>query len=424
MSDRPAPLRMSLLLRSLSLWLAFGISGCGGSDPAAPDAPAPDAPDAPASQCLPIPATGQFVRRANPRVLPGAPFSDGDLSLGIADPDVRWDAAAGRYEAYYLAPHAAAFGAPSTPMIRRATSPDHASWTVDDAPALAASTDPGAWDRVYLASPTVIHDPSAPADRRYLMMYAGGSRAFPFGHGEPELSIGAAFSADGVWFTRVPAAASPHGQDGLVITGAQVYPGATGALLGDPELALVDGTYHLWFSSLACSGPSCETITDAGVAHATSTDGIAWTVLEAPVRSLLRASADRTSGGSRPSVIYDAPRCRYEMWLTSDAPGELDAQPVALANTRGVFHADSTDGITWFVRYDRPRDLAWSATEAGEHLGMAAGADVAANGTGRLMLYVGYDDQGVPAGFELPDRAGGVRPGVTALNVATRDLTQ
>jgi hypothetical protein len=54
---------------------------------------------------------------------------------------------------------------------------------------------------------------------------------------------------------------------------------------------------------------------------------------------------------------------------------------------------------------------------------MAAVFDIAQNATGRLMLYVGYDDENVPAGFTLPDRATATpRPGVTALNVATRDL--
>jgi hypothetical protein len=39
------------------------------------------------------------------------------------------------------------------------------------------------------------------------------------------------------------------------------------------------------------------------------------------------------------------------------------------------------------------------------------------------MLYVGFDDQNVPAGYALPDRtAQGFRDGVMTLNVATRDL--
>jgi hypothetical protein len=428
----PGPLYRGLSMFRAS-WLAFPLllEACGGCDAPAvlpgDGAQGDDGalPDTQMSSCLPQGVTGQLLRRAgNPRLLPGQPFRDGSASIAIADPDVRWDAAAARYELYYGAPHAAAFGDPAEPMIRRATSPDRMTWTVDDAPALRAPTDPGAWDRAHVDAPSVAYNPAAPPDRRYLMVYAGAAGPSPLpGAQSPAYAIGAAFSADGVAFTRVPAAASPHGKDGLVLTGPQVYPAAAGALVADPELALVGGVYHMWFSSLACGAPACAGITDRGVAHAYSSDGIAWIVDEAPVRSLLRASIDRTSGGRKPAVIYDEPRCRYELWLTSDLPGEVDGQPVALDNTMGVYRAESLDGRLWSVRYDRPRALQWSAAEAGEALGQHAGADVAQNGTGRLMLYVGYDDQDVPPGFTLPDRGQAApRPGVMTLNVATRDL--
>jgi hypothetical protein len=417
----------------LAPWLAFPLilGACGGCDDPSgvPDGGVQDGdgatPDMQMSSCLPQGVTGQFLRRAgNPRLLPGQAFTDGKMSVAIADPDVRWDAAAARYELYYGAPHATAFAEPAEPVIRRAISPDRMTWTVDDAPVLRAATEAEAWDRTHVEAPSVVYNPAAPPERRYLLMYAGAAGPFPFpGHASPAYAIGAAFSADGISFQRVPAAMSPHGKDGLVLTGLQAYPTATGAAVFDPEVALVGGVYHLWFGSFACGGPTCANLTERGVAHASSPDGIAWTIEEAPVRSLLRASIDRTSGGRKPSVIYDEPRCRHELWLTSDLPGDVDGQPVALDNTMGVYHAESFDGRLWSVRYDRPRDHLWTATEAGEPLGLHAGADVALNGTGRLMLYVGYDDQGVPAGFTLPDRGQATtRPGVMTLNVATRDL--
>jgi hypothetical protein len=414
-----------------AVWVSIGLAlgGCGGcEDPATadPDAAQADArPDTPASTCLALPAMGQFMRRAgNPRLLPGQPFSDGKISVGLADPDVSWNAGAARYELYYSAPHAALVTEVPEPVIRRATSPDRVTWTVDDVPVLRAPADPGAWDAARVEAPTVVENPAAPPDRRYLMLYAGAARAFPFpGYAFAEHRIGAAFSADGKSFTRVPAAQSPHGEDGLVLTGSQVYGAAVGAVVSDPEVVLIGGVYHLWFSSFACDGAGCANVTNRGVAYATSLDGITWTVIEAPVRSLLRAAIDRTSGGRTPSVIYDEPHCRYELWQHGDLAADVEAQPVALANTAGVYRAESTDGRTWSIRYDRPRDLAWSAAADGEGLGMAAGLDVAQNATGRLMLYVGYDDEDVPAGFTLPDRATAApRPGVTALNVATRDL--
>jgi hypothetical protein len=416
-----------MLPMSLARWLVLPalLGGCGGCDSSsgAPDAPS-DAPPDTSSTCQSQGVVGQFLRRAgNPRLLPGQMFTDGKLSVAIADPDVRWDAAAARYELYYGAPHATAFADPAEHLIRRATSPDRMAWTVDDAPVLRPSADPDGWDRDRVEAPSVIYNPAAPPDRRYLMVYAGSSGQLPFpGYGFPDHGIGAAFSADGVSFTRVPAAASPHGKAGLVLTGAQVYPAAAAATVSDPELALAGGMYHLWFSSLACP-QGCGSFSERGVGHAVSADGITWVLDEAPVRSLLRAAVDRTSGGRKPSVIYDEPHCRYELWLINDLPGDIDAQPAALDNMAGVYAAESTDGRTWSLRYDRPRAHQWSAAADGEGLGLHAGVDVAQNGTGRLMLYVGYDDQDVPAGFTLTDRAGGTqRPGVMTLDVATRDL--
>ena len=93
------------------------------------------------------------------------------------------------------------------------------------------------------------------------------------------------------------------------------------------------------------------------------------------------------------------------MWLTSDLAGETDDQPIVFNNMVGVWHATSNDGATWTINYIQPRDLAWTAADAGEHLGLLTGADVAAKGTGRYMVYVGFDDQNVPTGFFLPDRS-------------------
>jgi len=370
---------------------------------------------------------GQFVRRqGNPRMLAGTTFSDGKLDLSISDPDVRWDAAAQRYELYYMAAHAMTFADPSIQQVRHATSPDRMAWTVDDAPVFAANPDLTAWDHTHAETPTVAFNPDAPAERRYLLLYSGASRTFPHpGFAFPEYSIGAAFSADGVNFTRVSAADSPHGKAGLVLTGPQTYPNAVGAIAADPEVVYVDGIYHLWFSSFACDGATCSNTTDFGVSHATSADGMTWTVLEAPVLSLLRASSDHRSGGQQPSVLYDAEHCRWELWQTSDLAAENDNQPIEFNNMVGVWHAESDDALQWNIFYSGPRDLAWSQTSPapGEQLGLLTGADVAQNSTGRLMLYVGFDDQNVPPNFFLPDRTPtGFRPGVMTLNVATRDL--
>lgn len=388
---------------------------------------APDAIDGPPPECQPAGATGQVFRDANnPHLLAGSAFSDGQIDISISDPDLRFDATSGQFQLYYATAHAPTFADPSTQMIRHATSGDAKAWSVKDVPALVAAEGSDAWDHVNTETPTVVFDENAAPDRRYVMMYSGANGPFQTG-AFPDYAIGLAFSADGETFTRLPASESPHGQDGLVLTGADVYPIAGGAIVADPELALVDHTYHLWFSSFSCDGGGSACAPTAfGIAHATSTDAVHWVVQEAPVKSLLRAAADPTSGGGQPSVVYDEATCRYEMWLTSDAAGDHDDQPVVFNNSAGFWHATSLDGESWSVSFTGQRDLEWNAAAPakGEQLGLLTGADVAQKGNGRFLVYVGFDNNAadVPDGFALPDRSQqGFEPGVMALDLATRD---
>ena len=404
-----------------AVWILATAAACGGGSHAAPSDGAPDsaAADGPGSQCQPIGAIGSFYRREpDPRLVAGRSFQDGRIEVAIADPDLHWDATGQTWQLYYHGPRATSYSAPNTQTITHATSPDLATWTVQDAPALAVNPDPSAWDHTNTETPTVVENPDATPDHRYLLLYSGASGELGT-TGILNYNIGAAFSADGVTFTRVAAADSPHGKDGLVLTGGDAYPSATEALVADPELAYVAGTYHAWFSSYACNGAPC-TASDYGIGHATSTDGIHWSVDAAPIRSLLRATIDPTSGGGQPSVIYDAPHCRWEMWLHSDLTGEDSAQPVQFNNMAGVWHATSNDGSTWTIQYSSVRDLAWMQSETSEDLGLLTGADVAANGDGRYLVYVGFTDQNVPNGFLLPT-ASGTTAGVMALSLATRD---
>jgi len=207
-----------------------------------------------------------------------------------------------------------------------------------------------------------------------------------------------------------------------VFIGADAYPGAGGAIVADPEVVLVGGTYHLWFSSFACSGTSCGNVDAYGIGHATSSDGIHWAIEAAPTPSLLRTSVDKKTGGAQPTVVYDDVHCRWEMWLVSDLPMENDNQPIEFNNMVGLWHATSTNGTSWSINYTVARDFEWDQTASGEHLGLLTGADIAMKGTGRYVGYVGFDDQNVPTGSFLPDRtATGYRAGVMTLDVATRD---
>jgi hypothetical protein len=375
-----------------------------------------------ATTCKAQRAVGTFHRRSpNPRFLAGRMFSDGKMDTAVADPDLRWDGS--QWHLYYQSPHGTTFNPPGPMVIRHATSADLEAWTFDEVPALTVSSDSAAWDSTHTETPSVAYNPDAPSDRRYLLMYSGASMTFP-GYTFPAYSIGAAFSADGKTFTRVPASESPKGEAGLVLTGADAYPGAVGAVVSDPEVAFVGGVYHLWFSSFACEGPNCATVKAFGISHATSSDGIHWTVDAAPVRSLLRVNTDPRTGGAQPSVVYDEIHRKWEMWLTSDSPAtENDNQPIEFNNMAGVWHATSTGGTSWMIDYHGVRALQWDGSASGEHLGLLTGADVAGVGTGRYMVYVGFDDENVPAGSFLPDRTmAGFRAGVMTLNLATRDV--
>lgn len=415
------PLRVAL---SIFTTLAAACGGTSGTADAtqAGSADAPPRPDAApdAVVCLAPGSAAPLVRDlANPVLRAGHTYADGLRDLNISDPNLTWDEAAQRFDLYYMGAHAQTFSDPSVQQIHHATSPDGASWAIGDTPALAAAPDPGAWDHVNTETPSVAFNPDAPADRRYTLVYSGAASAFPNG-GFASYAIGVAFSADGASFTRLPASESPHAQAGLVLTGADAYPTAAGAIVADPELVFVAGTYHLFFSSFAC-GAACPTATAFGVGHATSTDAVHWTVAEAPVASLLRTPGVATTGGGQPSVVYDPVHCQWEMWLTSDAAGETAAQPAAFNNMAGVWRATSPDAITWQVDFAGARDLAWDAAAPGEPLGLLTGADVAIRGDERVIAYVGFDDLQVPDGFFLPDHTSqGFRAGVMTLDLARR----
>ena len=121
------------------MWLMLA-AGCGsGGGGKMPDAAVmPDV--ASGSSCQPIGATGELIRRpGNPRIVAGhQTYSDAMVDVGLSDPALRWDGTA--WQLYFHGPHAPSFGAAGTQMVRHATSPDAAAWTIDDAPSLVAST--------------------------------------------------------------------------------------------------------------------------------------------------------------------------------------------------------------------------------------------------------------------------------------------
>lgn len=87
----------------------------------------------------------------------------------------------------------------------------------------------------------------------------------------------------------------------------------------------------------------------------------------------------------------------------------------------GVWRATSSDAVTWSIDFAGTRDLTWDMTAPGEPLGLLTGVDVAIKDDARVMAYVGFDDQDVPAGYFLPEQGSpGFGSGVMALDLARR----
>lgn len=365
---------------------------------------------------------GALVREeANPVLLPGLEV-DGETDWLIADPDVHWDDDAGQLVLYYHAPHGESFSGALTQAIRRATSEDGRSWEVSETHALTVAEDEDAWDHENTETPSVATADSGDMAGTSVLVYSGANGLLE-GQAFAEYAIGVALSEDGETFTRISADDSPHGEAGLGLRFSDVYPDSDAGVLADPEIAFHDGTWHLWFSSFACSD-GCSRVDAYGVAHATSEDAITWTVdPDAPLSALLRDPGSPSTGGSQPSVFWDAARCQWELWMTSDLDGASDDQPVVFNNASGFYRATSADGQDWAPDLEEA-DLSWDADAPGEDLGLLTGADATVTPEGRLLVYVGFTAEDVPAGFYLPVQSSydeaGYAAGMTALNLAWR----
>ncbi len=359
---------------------------------------------------------------ANPVALPFGTMTDGATDLGLADPTVVWDADDGIFKAWWSTTVAGLYGpdGPSVNGIRYAESPDGVAWTVQEELAFAASwSDPSAWDHTHAETPFVVKVPGNSPERRYLLYYSGGDRDACTVGGAPCYEIGLAYSADGRFFTRLPAGESPYGEEGLVLRGEDVVAGVEGVDLGivaDPTLVLEpDGTLRMWMSTYAQDASGTPLL--FGISHASSPDGIHWTPSpENPLPSLRREG--EAASGQQPSVLWNPGRGLYEMWFTNDRPQDTARVPATLFQAFGFWHATSPDGIHWTPEYGAEPDLRWDPAFPGERWGMLTGVHVLLHGGEYRAYYSGWSSVGVPPLFVAPTQAGLV-PTVTALNLAT-----
>ncbi|MBL4635951.1 MAG: hypothetical protein JKY56_18970 [Kofleriaceae bacterium] len=350
-----------------------------------------------------------------PLLVPGQVHGDGTNFL-IADPSALYNEAEGKWQVWYAASRGECFTCENSAVIELAESSDGIAWTVAEDVALNLSGT--GWDAIRSETPDVIVDPNAIPSRRYAMAYSGADVMLPLGF--PNYNIGIAFSPDGKNFTRVSAAESGQAEDGLVLTELVAFPNnmqVNGGVVADPTLALIDGTYHMWFSSFGCAdGDTCANILEFGISHATSIDAVHWIPDTAnPV----------IVGGEQPSAIWNPNDCRFEMWMTRKAQGDDDGIPATFNPTLGSFRAVSEDGSSWTV--ESQRDFTWDNQAGGEQLGLLTGVDVALRGLERVLFYVGMGTDSVPPGFFIPvqqsfDKAGFV-PGTFGLGMARQAVS-
>ncbi|MBI5538197.1 MAG: hypothetical protein HY898_36080 [Deltaproteobacteria bacterium] len=363
------------------------------------DAADSSAPD----PCGPIgPSFGRCAR--NPLYTAGSKHADGKLELFVADPSVMYDEEDKKWKAWWQSPLDASYLSPDpATAILYAESEDGLTWVVQQEPVLQAKRAPADWDYDRLETPSVIKVPSNPPDRRYVLFYSGGNFAAVQSPitGYVWYQIGVAFSADGRSFQRLPASESPYAGkttpyqniEGLLLLGRDAFPGMTGVhdgLVADPEIVVVDGTWHLYFSSMPVD--VSYTPLAFGISHATSTDGLHWTMSQGnPV----------VPGGMQPSVVYNDAIPRFELFYNGDSDAEKSQAPSQFNPSVFVSHATSTDGAS-FQEASPKHVFAWDGSHSYEAYGWLTGADVALRPDGYWLFYTGFSKDAVPKDFWVP----------------------
>jgi len=192
-------------------------------------------------------------------------------------------------------------------------------------------------------------------------------------------------------------------------------------VVADPEVQLVNGVYHLWFSSFANDADGNPVA--FGISHATSSDGIHWIPgSDNPVPSLRN---DENVGGQQPSVAWNPVLQRWEMWFTLDTDKDVAQIPSTFNPALGFWLATSADAFSWQVHGGAQRDVYWQPHSIYEEYGVLTGADVVIVNGLRHLFYTGWGSNDVPEGFVVPlrDRRG-FAPAVLNLIHATKDAGQ
>lgn len=284
----------------------LGLGACGGDDGGV------------TGPTIPTPTTDVFVFDRNRdagtgAIVPiltetGAGFDarEVDSPAVLIDPD--------RSDRYLLFYEAADAQGTSSIGVVSSNEPEMRSLAVGRTIAVAPGA-PGSGYESGATDPTVVLEPAGAATR-YRMWFEGRTGSAS--------TIVTARSDDGVSWS-----------DFAVCTGLQ---GAFRApRVADPSVVVVNGEYRMWFEA-----------SDA-IGYATSTDGIAWSVVgDGPVLGARGGTAFDAAGVHAPSVLFDpdAPApWRWTLWY------EASDVLASTENTIGV--ARSENGLTW-TRLDLP----------------------------------------------------------------------
>ncbi len=234
----------------------------------------------------------------------------------------------------------------------------------------------GAWDNSKVEIPTVIKDTTeSDTLKRYKMWYGGADSLAP----NVVDSMGYAYSHNGINWTRLPAAQSPFGQDGLVLEPGLVDGDA--GVVSDPTALKIGSTYHVWYNSFG-SGDSIY------ISHATTPDGINWTrdvsnpILSPTVPWENYGTGTISADVSHPTVMWDG--SQFQMWY-----GSFDS--TIFVRYDGIGYASSPDGTNWIKDVSNPvftPDL----SKPGEQIGMSSGPSVVLVGNTYHLFYCAIDN--------------------------------
>lgn len=273
-----------------------------------------------------IPASSPFQPSGQYEKYSGNPLVE--FSQNINDPSVLLDG--GTFHLWFSCNDG------KVAQVCYATSLDGINWAPrPDEPVLRVGGK-DSWDEGETETPTVLKD-----GQIYKMWYTGhdlpkgSATAFE----DIQINIGYATSPDGIHWTRLPAARSPYGKEGLVLMANPAQEGEMGTgprgAITDSAVVKVGNEYHMWYSGFGTNM--------IAISHATSPDGIHWT--RDPANPVLKPSQpwemskEKTEEGTvaQPTVLWDG--SMFEMWYGSFA--DIGEEYTAIS------HAVSQDGSTW-----------------------------------------------------------------------------